>query len=67
MLRFCREFLIQESGQDLAEYCLITALLALVALGIFWKVSGGMQAIWGTANSTLGVSTGSTNSTQTNR
>jgi hypothetical protein len=42
-----------ESGQDLAEYCLLTALLVLVAGGIFVQASGGIQAIWGTANTTL--------------
>jgi len=42
-----------EHGQDLAEYCLITAFIAIVALGIFIHVSGGMQSIWGTADSTL--------------
>jgi Flp pilus assembly pilin Flp len=37
----------------LAEYCLITALIALCACGIFYKVSGGMQNLWTTANTTL--------------
>ncbi len=40
-------------GQDLAEWCLITAFIALVALGIFARVSGGMQNLWTTANATL--------------
>jgi len=40
-------------GQDLAEYCLITALVCLVVLGILWRVGGGIDGIWGTANSTL--------------
>lgn len=42
-----------EQGQDLAEYCLLTALVALVALGIFVHVSGGMQALWGGAQTQL--------------
>jgi Flp pilus assembly pilin Flp len=42
-----------DSGQDLAEYCLITALTALVALGIFVYASGGVQSIWGTAGTAL--------------
>jgi Flp pilus assembly pilin Flp len=45
-----------ELGQDLAEYCLITALLLLVGLGIFIHLSGGIQAIWGNANTTLSSS-----------
>jgi Flp pilus assembly pilin Flp len=46
-------------GQDVAEYCLITALIALVALGIFWRVAGGMNGIWGTANTTLAAGSAS--------
>ncbi|MBZ5729041.1 MAG: hypothetical protein LAP87_29200 [Acidobacteriia bacterium] len=42
-----------ERGQDLAEYCLITALIALIGLAIFIHVSGGVSAIWGTANTAL--------------
>ena len=45
-----------ELGQDLAEYCLITALIALCACGIFVKVSGGIQNLWTTANTTLATS-----------
>jgi Flp pilus assembly pilin Flp len=42
-----------ESGQDLAEYCLLTALLSLIGLGLFIHFSGGVHAIWSQANSTL--------------
>jgi Flp pilus assembly pilin Flp len=42
-----------ERAQDLAEYCLMTALLALVALGVFIHASGGLHAIWNNAGSTL--------------
>lgn len=47
-----------ELGQDLAEYCLLTALVALIALGILYRVSGGMQNLWTTANTTLGSGNG---------
>ena len=49
-MRFLRE---EECGQDLAEYCLITAFVALVALGIIWHVSGGLQGMWASINSSL--------------
>ena len=42
-----------ERGQDVAEYCLVTALIALVALGIFWHVSGGLQGMWNSMNTSL--------------
>jgi Flp pilus assembly pilin Flp len=60
---FLRRFRNEESGQDLAEYCLLTALLALVAAAIFVHASGGIQAIWGTANSQLMAGDSVTNST----
>jgi len=50
ILRFLRK---ENQGADLAEYCLITALIALVALGILWHVSGGVQGMWNHANTTL--------------
>jgi Flp pilus assembly pilin Flp len=46
-------FAREEDGQDLAEYCLITAFIALVALGIFWHVSGGLQGMWTSINNSL--------------
>ena len=48
-----KAFRIEDRGQDLAEYCLLTALIALVAVGVFVHFSGGMQALWGSANATL--------------
>src|ERR1019366_1126782 len=43
----------EDRGQDLAEYCLLTALVALVAVGILNHVSGGMQAVWDSATTSL--------------
>lgn len=54
---FLRE---EESGQDLAEYCLITAFIALVCLGIFWHVSGGLQGMWASINNSLAGNAGGT-------
>jgi Flp pilus assembly pilin Flp len=62
--RFLRNIRTENSGQDLAEYCLLTALLALVAAGIFVQSSGGIQAIWGTANTSL-IAGNSATATQT--
>ena len=42
-----------DHGQDLAEYCLLTAFIALVACGIFVYTSGGIQNLWNFGNSTL--------------
>jgi Flp pilus assembly pilin Flp len=48
-----RFFRRNDQGQDLAEYCLITAVIALIGLGLFVNVSGGLQNLWGVANSTI--------------
>jgi Flp pilus assembly pilin Flp len=49
-----------DHGQDLAEYCLLTALVALIALGIFYHVSGGIQEMWSTAGTTLAAGNAAT-------
>jgi Flp pilus assembly pilin Flp len=54
MLRgFLRALHSEDRGQDIAEYCLLTALVALIAVGILVHLSGGMQALWGGANTSL--------------
>lgn len=50
----------EERGQDLAEWCLITALVALVCIGIIWHVSGGLQGIWTQINATTSTAANST-------
>jgi Flp pilus assembly pilin Flp len=50
-----------EHGQDLAEYCLLVALVALIALGLMAHFSGGMQNIWNSANNTLASGSSSSN------
>ena len=51
--RFLKALHAEDRGQDLAEYCLLTALIALVAAGILVHLSGGMQALWSGANTSL--------------
>jgi Flp pilus assembly pilin Flp len=46
----------KDRGQDVAEYCLLTALIALIGLGIFWHISGGMQGMWNSINASLATS-----------
>ena len=51
--RFLKALQSEDRGQDLSEYCLLTALFALIALAIIVHLSGGMQAVWGGANASL--------------
>jgi len=43
----------REEGQSLSEYCLLTALVALVVAAVFIYTSGGVQNLWTVANSSL--------------
>jgi Flp pilus assembly pilin Flp len=63
MRGFLRALHSEDRGQDLAEYCLLTALVALVAAGILIHLSGGMQALWGDANTSLAAGSAVTSST----
>ena len=51
--RFVKALQSEDRGQDLAEFCLLTALVALVILGIIIQLSGGMQAVWNGASTSL--------------
>jgi Flp pilus assembly pilin Flp len=53
--RNAKKFLGNEEGQNLSEYCLITAVIAIVALVIIVAVSGGLHNIWQLASSTTSV------------
>lgn len=43
----------EDHGQDLAEYCLITAVIALLGMSIFLYLSGGLQGLWNNAGNAL--------------
>jgi Flp pilus assembly pilin Flp len=54
VLRKAVAFLRKSSrGQDLAEYSMLVALVALAALGLVLNMSGGIQGIWQSADKTL--------------
>ena len=53
-----------DHGQDLAEYCLLTALIALIGLGIFCYASGGIQVMWSNMGATLATGNTTTGADQ---
>jgi Flp pilus assembly pilin Flp len=53
MHRILREFWTDESGQDLIEYTLILAFVALAAIGVFSSTSGSIDGIWSKAGKKL--------------
>jgi len=53
MLSYLKQLWRNEEGQDLIEYTLLLAFVALVAAGLFIQAGQSVSGIWGTANSTL--------------
>ena len=53
MRRAISDFFRREEGQSVADYCLLTALVALVAAAILLHVSGGLNNLWTTSNQSL--------------
>jgi Flp pilus assembly pilin Flp len=53
MRTYLRNFWKDEDGQDLIEYTLLLAFVALVAAGLFIQAGTVTAGIWGTANSML--------------
>jgi Flp pilus assembly pilin Flp len=49
MMRFIKE----EEGQDLIEYTLLMAFVALASAAIFIGAGNSMKTIWNNANATL--------------
>jgi Flp pilus assembly pilin Flp len=58
-------FILDDEGQDLSEYCLLMALISLIALGIFIHMSGGVQAIWSGSGAALSTASGSASGSTT--
>lgn len=48
-----RNFLLDEQGQDLIEYTLLMAFVALASAALFISAGGSINGIWGVSNSQL--------------
>jgi len=53
MKQMLRTFLLDETGQDLIEYTLLMAFVALASAALFLGAGGNITAIWSTSNSQL--------------
>ena len=53
MKQFTYAFLKDESGQDLIEYTLLMAFVALASAALFIGAGGSISGIWTTSNSQL--------------
>lgn len=52
---FCTAFWKEEDGQDLVEYSLLLAFIALATIGVLTTVQGSLKTLWGTVNTQLGT------------
>jgi Flp pilus assembly pilin Flp len=53
MTQFLKNFLADDSGQDLIEYSLLMAFVALASAALFLGAGGSISGIWTTSNSQL--------------
>lgn len=53
MKKIMLAFLREENGQDLIEYTLLLAFVALASAAVFIGAGGSIQGIWGTTNTAL--------------
>jgi Flp pilus assembly pilin Flp len=53
MKHLLRAFLVDESGQDLIEYTLLMAFVALASAALFIGAGGSIKGIWTVTNSQL--------------
>ena len=54
-----RNFLRDEQGQDLIEYTLLLAFVALASAALFIAAGGSVNGIWSVANSRLSTAAAS--------
>ncbi len=52
-MRYLTNFLRDEQGQDLIEYTLLLAFVALASAALFIGAGGYVNQIWGAANNSL--------------
>lgn len=52
-MTFVRNFWNDEQGQDLIEYTLLMAFVALASAALFIGAGGSIKSIWTTANGQL--------------
>ena len=52
-MKLLDRFLVEESGQDLIEYTLLLAFVALVSAAIFIQAGTSVAGIWTVANTQI--------------
>jgi len=55
MMRLVKRFWTDDQGQDLIEYTLLMAFVALASAALFIGAGGSISGIWSVSNSQLGA------------
>jgi Flp pilus assembly pilin Flp len=58
-MTFLRNFWNEEQGQDLIEYTLLMAFIALASAALFLGTGTSLKGIWTTTNTAMGNANGS--------
>jgi Flp pilus assembly pilin Flp len=53
MIQLWKDFLVEDDGQDLIEYSLLMAFVALASAALFMGAGKSITGIWSTTNSRL--------------
>ena len=61
-MTYLRTFWSDEQGQDLIEYTLLMAFVALASAALFMGAGGSIKSIWGTTSNQLGSAANSAGS-----
>lgn len=62
MMTFVRNFVKEEEGQDLIEYSLLLAFIALASAALFSNAGTSVNTIWSKTSSQLGAAAGAAGS-----
>jgi Flp pilus assembly pilin Flp len=52
-MKFLKNFLCEEDGQDLIEYTLLLAFIALASASLFISAGGSIASIWSVSSNEL--------------
>ena len=55
MLKTIKALWQEEDGQDLVEYSLLLAFIALATIGVLTTVQGSIKTLWATISTKLGT------------
>jgi len=59
MLNLIKNFVREEQGQDLVEYTLLLAFVALASAALFINAGSSIKGIWAVANTSLSAANAS--------